>query len=289
MKRFKTIFSEMRDRLSSFQITSAASRNFDLALTEEELEKELMSDQGSNRLLERYSEKQVTDALKDYQVWDYLAEKGFKNPRLLIRSIDPFRQTVKILDDVSSAETEDHTLCELRVFDAHLKGPCPATTEIIEIDALVIDWLVFQNPRATFSPQRPRLPGQKFPGLGIMSESMRAILDLAKQTGKEAVINIPEYYHNAVLYKRFCFFSPFVEGRFQALQEFLRELNLADASHAVTNGKIWNETKNEMFTWKPHEQMLGIAPKIKEYFDSETYKTPVKEAREKSKFTWTKS
>ncbi|HSE42328.1 MAG TPA: hypothetical protein VLH08_16300, partial [Acidobacteriota bacterium] len=241
MKRFKTIFSEMRDRLSSFQITSAANRNFDLALTEEELEKELMSDQGTNRLLERFSEKEVTTALKDYHVWDRLADKGFNNPRLLIRSIDPFRQTVKILDDASSVETEDHTLCELRVFDAHLKGPCPATNEIIEIDALVIDWLVFQNPRASFTAKRPRLPGQKFPGLGIMSHCMTAILDLAKQTGKEAVINIPEYYHNAVLYKpAFCFFSPFVEGRFQALQEFLHDLNLADASHAVTNGKIWN-------------------------------------------------
>jgi hypothetical protein len=289
MKRFSTFFSEMRERLSSFQITGAANRNFDLALTEEELEKELMNDQGSNRLLERFSEKEVANALKDYQVWEQLKEKGYPNPRLVIHSIDPFRQSVKILDDSSSPEIDEHTLCELRVFDAHLKGPCPATKEIIEIDALVIDWLIFQNPRAKFMPERPRLPGQKFPGLGIMKSCMTAILDLAKQTGKEAVINIPEYYHNAVLYKPgFCFFSPFVEGRFQALQEFLKNLNLAEASHAVASGKIWNETKNEVFIWKPHEQMLGISPKITDYFQSETYKIPVQEAKAQSKFSWVK-
>ena len=285
----KSTFKELRERLSSFQITQAANRTFDLSLTEEELEKELMSDHGSNRLLERFSDKEVVSALKDYKVWDLLAEKGYKNPRLLIRSIDPFRQTVKILDDASSPEDEEHTLCELRIFDAHLKGPCPTNNEVIEVDALVIDWLVFQNPRAKFTQERQRLPGQKFPGLGIMARCMTAILDLAKQTGKEAVINIPEYYHNAVLYKpAFCFFSPFVEGRFQALQEFLKNLSLADASHAVTNGLVWNETKNELFTWKPHEQMLGISPKIKTYFESDTYKNQVREAKEQSKFSLVK-
>jgi hypothetical protein len=282
----KSVFKELHDRLSSFQITRASNRNFDLTLTEEELERELMNDLGSNRLLERFSEKEVAAALKNYQVWDQLAEKGYQNPRLLIRSIDPFRQSVKIIDDAASPEDEKHTLCELRVFDAHLKGPCPATNEIIELDALVIDWLVFQNPRAKFTASRPQLPGQKYPGLGIMARCMTAILDLAKQTGKEAVINIPEYYHNAVLYTpAFSFFSPFVEGRFQALQEFLSGLSLAEASHAVTNRKIWNHTKNEQFVWKPHEQMLGISPEIKEYFESETYKTPVREAKEKSKFS----
>ncbi|MCI0415806.1 hypothetical protein L0222_23780 [bacterium] len=286
MKSVKSVFTDLRDRLSSFEIDRAANRDFDFTFTEQDLEQDLRRE-GSNRLLERFTENEVFEALKGYGVLEQLSQKGYADPRLVIRSLDPFRQSVKLLESTSSPEDEDHMLCELRVFDAHVKGLCPATGDTMEIDTLVIDWLIFQNPRAQFAPHRPQLPGQKYPGLGIMRSCMQAILGLARQTGKEAVINIPEYYHNAVLYTpAFHFFSPFVEGRFHALQEFLAGLSLAEASHAVSAGKIWNESKGEVFVWKPHEQLLGITDRVKNYFDSEEYEGPVKDAKAQSKFSW---
>jgi len=286
MKSMKSVFIDLKERLGSFQVDSAANHPFNLSLTEEDLEQDLRRE-GTNRLLERFSEAEVFQALKDYGVMEQLSAKGFPEPKVVIRSMDPFRQSVKLFESKTSSEDEDHMLCELRVFDAHVKGLCPGSGETIDMDTLVIDWLVFQNPRAEFSPERPQLPGQKYPGLGIMRTSMQAILDLARQTGKEAVINIPEYYHNAVLYSAaFHFFSPFVEGRFRALQEFLVNLNLAEASHAVSSGKIWNNTKDEVFVWKPHEQVLGITDRIKNYFNSQNYEGPVQEAKDKSKFSW---
>jgi hypothetical protein len=286
MKSMKSVFSDLRERLISFQVDSAANHPFDLSITEEDLEQDLRRE-GTNRLLERFNEAEVFTALKDYGVMKHLSEKGFPNPKLVIRSMDPFRQSVKLFESKTSPEDEDHMLCELRVFDAHVKGLCPASGDTLDMDTLVVDWLVFQNPRAEFSPERPRLPGQKYPGLGIMRSCMTAILDLARQTGKEAVINIPEYYHNAILYSAaFHFFSPFVEGRFCALQEFLANLNLAQASHAVSSGKIWNDTKGEVFVWKPHEQVLGITDRIKNYFNSQEYVGPVKDGKDQSKFSW---
>ena len=211
MKRMKSVFVDLRERLSSFQVDSAANHPFDLSLTDEDLEQDLRRE-GTNRLLERFSEAEVFAALKDYGVMELLSQKGFTNPKLIIRSMDPFRQSVKLFESKTSPEDEDHMLCELRVFDAHVKGLCPGSGDTMEMDTLVVDWLVFQNPRAKFSAERQKLPGQKYPGLGIMRPCMQAILDLARQTGKEAVINIPEYYHNAVLYSAgFHFFSPFVK------------------------------------------------------------------------------
>jgi hypothetical protein len=286
MKSMKSVFTDLKERLSSFQVDSAANHPFNLSLTEEDLEQDLRRE-GTHRLLERFSEAEVFAALKDYGVMEQLSKKGFPEPKIVIRSMDPFRQSVKLFESKTSPEDEDHMLCELRVFDAHVKGLCPASGDMMEMDTLVVDWLVFQNPRAKFSPERPKLPGQKYPGLGIMRSCMQAILDLARQTGKEAVINIPEYYHNAVLYSAgFHFFSPFVEGRFRALQEFLGNLNLAEASHAVSSGKIWNETKGEVFVWKPHEQVLGITDRVKNYFSSQEYEGPVKEGKDQSKFSW---
>ncbi|HJZ10771.1 MAG TPA: hypothetical protein VJ521_01390, partial [Acidobacteriota bacterium] len=135
------------------------------------------------------------------------------------------------------------------------------------------------------APDRPQLPGQKYPGLGIMRISMTAIIDLAKQIGKEAVINIPEYYHNAVLYHpAFRFFSAYVEGRFLALMNFLQHLNLAQASHVVTSEKVLYAKDRLPFIWKPHEQLLGLVPKISDYFKAEIYLRKTEEAKAASEF-----
>jgi len=229
-------------------------------------------------------------ALSDYGVWKALEEKGYAEPQLVIRSTDPFRQTLKIFTEPDAPEDEDHLLCELRVFDAHLSGPCPLTGKTFEVDALVIDWLNFQNPRAAFTREKPRLPGQVYPGLGILRLSMHAILDLAKQTGKEAVINIPEYYHNAVLYHpAFRFFSAYVQGRFLALMKVLMHLSLAEGSHAVSRQKVLYGMDAGPFIWKPHEQVLGLVPRISEYFTSELYAQKCREAEAASGFKLTES
>jgi hypothetical protein len=283
----KTAFEELKKRLDGLRIDRLfhGSESYHLSFTEEELLKDLTRIQGNDLLLGRFSEEQVRTALANYGVWEKLAEKGYENPKLTIRSIDPFRQTLKLFTSPEAPHDEDHLLGELRVFDAYLKGICPLTGQTFEVDALVIDWLNFQDPHASFTSERPPLPGQKYPGLGIMKIAMTAILNLARQSGKEAVINIPEYYHNAVLYRpAFRFFSAFVEGRFLALQNFLGDRSLAEASHLVTSQKIFNRTKGETFVWKPHEQVLGLVPRITEYFTSDLYSQKVQEAQSQSNF-----
>ena len=273
----KASFARFKSRLTAFDI--------DFSVSEEEILKDLDSETGNNRLLERFSEDEVMRALSQKGVLQALSDRGFPQPKMTIRSMDPFRQTLKIFTAMDTPEDDEHLLCELRVFDSHLKGPCPITGKLFEIDALVIDWLNFQNPKGKFSPDKPRLPGQRYPGLGIMRISMSAILDLAREIGKEAVINIPEYYHNAILYRpAFHFFSAFVEGRFNVLERFFSGRSLADASNSIAAQRIFNETTNEVFVWKPHEQILGLTPRISDYFKSELYKQKVQEAESASRF-----
>jgi len=273
----KASFSRFKSRLTTLDI--------DFSISEEEILKDLDTEIGNDRLLERFSVEEVMTALSRYGVLQALADRGFPEPKTTIRSIDPFRQTLKIFASIDSLEDDEHLLCELRVFDAHLKGPCPLTGKPFEVDALVIDWLNFQKPNGKFTPDKPRLPGQRYPGLGIMRISMNAILDLAQQIGKEAVINIPEYYHNAVLYRpAFHFFSAFVEGRFNALERFFSGQSLAYASNSVAGQTVFNESTNELFVWKPHEQILGLTPRISDYFASDLYKQKVREAETASRF-----
>jgi len=273
----KVPFSRFKSRLTTFDI--------DFSISEEEVLKDLDTEVGNDRLLERFSVDEVLKALSQNGVLQALNDRGYPMPKMTIRSIDPFRQTLKIFSSIEAPEDDEHLLCELRVFDAHLKGPCPLTGKPFEVDALVIDWLNFQNPNGKFSPDKPRLPGQRYPGLGIMRISMSAILDLARQIGKEAVINIPEYYHNAVLYRpAFHFFSAFVQGRFNALEHFFSGRSLADASNSVAVQRVFNETTNEVFVWRPHEQILGLTPRIADYFKSDLYKQKVLEAEAAFRF-----
>ena len=284
---FKESVNQFKSRLDLFKVSRIKRGNqvYDFQLTDEDLINDLDRHGTNDRLLERFTAQQVRGALENYGVWRSLTEKGFPLAALKIRSIDPFRQSVKILTSSSDPEDDDHLLCELRVFDAWMKGTCPVTQKAMEIDALVIDWLVFQNPRAAFTPDRPRLPGQRYPGLGIMRTCMMAILDLAKQIGKQAVINIPEYYHNAVLYQpAFRFFSAAVEGRFLALQKLLAPLNLADASGIIASKMIYDEVQDKVYVWKPHEQVLGLAPAISDYFKSPQYLAKVQQIQDASRF-----
>ena len=283
----KSGWNEIKDRLSSFRIDRifSGSESFDFTLSQEELLSELKRE-GSNWLLGRFSEEQVASALSDYGVWKALADHGYAHPVIQIRSIDAFRQRLKILPYAGAPETEDSLLCELRVFDAWLKGPCPVTGKTFEVDALVIDWLVFQNPKGTFGPDRPRLPGQKYPGLGIMRLAMHAILDMARQIGKQAVVNIPEYYHNAVLYSPASnsFRLTWKEDS-RRFREFLAKYSLAEASDLVTSSKIINVAKQQPFVWKPHEQILGLSMEVNEYFHSQGYLDMVAKAKSESRFS----
>ena len=51
----------------------------------------------NNRLLERFTREQVRSALDQYSVWKLLAKKGFPEADLKIQSLDPFRQSVRVV------------------------------------------------------------------------------------------------------------------------------------------------------------------------------------------------
>lgn len=114
---------------------------------------------------------------------------------------------------------------------------------------------------------------------------MTAILDFAKQIGKEAVVNIPEYYHNAALYwPSFRFFSPQAEGEYCSLRKLLSKVSLAEASHALETGKIHDEDKNASFLWQPHEQGMGLTSRVIDYFSSPEYIRKVEAAEKTCRF-----
>lgn len=269
-------FPEFRKKFPHFLIHTLEDANgIDISLTEEDLLQDLKPESMSNRFLGRFSQDEVSKALEKYGIWKSLADTGYPQPRLVIQSTDPFRQSVRIWTTQNAPEADDNLLCELRVYSGQLHARDPEPGPQLEMDALVIDWLQFQNPAGTFTSDRPPLPGQRYPGLGILRPALKAILDLAIQVEKDAILTTPEYYHNAVLYHpNFLFFSPEFEGLFRALRTFFSNKSLAEASRMVTEETVLRSGKG-CFQWASHEQIHAISPEIIQYFSSKQYRSRV--------------
>jgi hypothetical protein len=103
----------------------------------------------------------------------------------------------------------------------------------------------------------------------------------AYEWGKDALVNYPNYYHNAVFYSRvFHFLSPRREGRLEALRRDLDGLSVAQASWAVEEGRVREEPDGRVVRWKAAEMIAPLGRSLKAYLKSPEYAAAAKEARE---------
>ena len=145
--------------------------------------------------------------------------------------------------------------------------------ELKNLRMLMIEWLSLQNPKGTFDDKRQRLPGQKYPGLGILMDLERVLVCICERLGYEGVVDVPEYYHGALMYSpSFFFYDPGMEGKLRAMMRDLADLPLARASVAVMLNCLVDKNSGEFVGWSPGEQILPISEKVKSYFKSDEYR-----------------
>ena len=104
---------------------------------------------------------------------------------------------------------------------------------------------------------------------------------LAIHSGKDAIVDIPEYFHSAVIYsglysriysRAYSFFSPVDAGIMQAMQRDLTELPLADISLAIASECLVNAGTGAPASWQPSEQIYPLSEKLKIYVEDDRYK-----------------
>lgn len=183
--------------------------------------------------LGHYSEQELRDALAARGFWDALAARGFPDAQV---SFEPSPTGPRAV--LRSGEAE---LGELRASIAPWNGA----------RAIVIDWLEMRHPTAAFTRERPRLPGQNAPGLGLGRLMVELLVAAAKRVGAEAIVVRPQHYHNAVLYGRigFRYADKARERRLRALARSLEGMTLPDASWAVERSAVLDPTTRAPVTW----------------------------------------
>ena len=121
----------------------------------------------SNLLLDYYTASGVEFALERYGLMPKVRQRGYRELSLDLDTTHRDRQLVRLRG--RHGDSAPQLLMELTV--RRRTEPAPPGVEPHEpLTLLGLEWLLLQDPSVAFSLERPKLPGQDHPGLGIAIE-----------------------------------------------------------------------------------------------------------------------
>jgi hypothetical protein len=239
-------------------------------------ERELLDKNAGRRFLDYYGDEGIRLGLERYGIVEALARKGFVDLEIEMRATDE-RHTMIVTGRHASTAEVRHRLVELVVRRDRLLPRAIAGLEGLPRDAydvLTVDWLMLQSPVARFTKDRPRLPGQDAPGLGIGERVLELLYRVAERLELQALVAVAEHFHNATLYAReLPFFDPASGGRLRALEALLLEkegLSLAQASWAVEWGLV-RGADDAAIVWKGDAQVRAFDPGLAAWLASDAH------------------
>ncbi len=258
-------------RLLAFPLLRPVRTRGTLSPSETEILFELEGRNPENRLFGRYGPGDVMARLERAGILGGLSLRGYRDPTLVLSCEEPSDQRVHLF---AGKATRDRLLLEARL-QLCLFRPRqrigPFTPESA-FRMLIIHWLVVSDPDRPFTIDRPRLPGQERPGLGLMGQSLALLRDMARELLLDGVLDVPEHFHTALFYaRRFRFLEPETEGRFLAIARDLKDVPLALASEAVQEECLVDRGSGETVTWRPAEQVMAVRGPLRGWFHSGEY------------------
>lgn len=244
---------------------------------------DLLGQQGE-RYLNRYSADEMFALMKQVGMIEHLSRRGFKDLNILI-SADEAR--VHYLKLYSGKPAPENMLMDLRVTETRFipkKSFFPEDAFIPAYDMVVIEWLSLQNSQKD-DFDKPQLPGQTRPGLGILSYCFELMYAVARQISKDGFLDIPDHLHGAIMYsKKFKFFDPQNEAFIRAVLRDLKDYSMSDLSWGTLTNTIINENTGQPEEYRPSEQIYYASERMKNYFTSDIYKAVFKREFKRKKY-----
>lgn len=252
--------------LSTGELTGAAEEG-DWSLTEEDVLGGLFGTAVHSRFLGYYSQHGLELALEKAGVFDRLRKLGFR-PRLELDLSNPTGHTLRVFGDPERQEL----IFELRAQRDRVALP--------GLEMLRVEWLLMQNPRAGFTGERPQLPGQEHPGLGMLEDAVAFLILACDRLGLDGVYFVPSHYHLAAQSRRMLRFAdPVDEARFRAFRAALAGKPLAEATRLADRGAVIDRMAGEPRPWQPAPMVLPVSERLEKRLRGEEYERAVHEAR----------
>jgi acetoin utilization deacetylase AcuC-like enzyme len=247
LRRFRRITAQL-DRT---QLTAEpSSGDFDWHLTNDDLSAIIPGNPRPTRFLGYFSRHGVELTLERFGILDQLRAKGFW-PHLELDLERSTGQTVRIYSD----PVERELLVEISVNRSR--------RAISSFEVMVIEWLLLQNPKEPFTPDRPRLPGQNHPGLGLLREFFGWLVMLCEILELDGIVFTPSRYNVAALsHKLVRFVEPEHEARFRAFEKLLADRPLATRTRLINQDKILDADTGRPARWDAQPMVLPVASQL---------------------------
>ncbi len=271
MRRSPALRRNPLRRLLGFPILRPSRARPNLSPSESEVLFELEGRNPGNLLFGRYGADDVRARLADAGILAGLRARGFPAPTLVLSCEEPADQRVLLY---AGKTPRDRLLLEARLQLSLFRprralGPIGPETAL---RMLIIHWLVLSDPDRPFTFDRPRLPGQQRPGLGLLSPCLLLLRDMARELALDGVLDVPDHFHTALFYsRRMHFLEPAAEGRLLAMARDLANVPLALASEAVREGCLVDAGTGASVPWEPSEQAMAVRGPLRAWFRSSDY------------------
>jgi acetoin utilization deacetylase AcuC-like enzyme len=220
-------------------------------LTEEDLVGLVPGALATSRFLGYFSRHAVELLLERSGILAQLRAKGFRSLKVELDTRTGLGHTLRVV----CVEGPEEVLVELRAERSRRVVP--------GMEVIALEWLLLQNPRAEFSGRRPRLPGQKHPGLGLLRDIMGWLMVVCEQHGLDGIFFTTVHYHIAVQSRRLV--KPLHaadDARVKAFSRALEGLSLADAATAVAEGRVLDRATGEPARWEPVPSVVPVSEEL---------------------------
>jgi hypothetical protein len=231
----------------------------------------------SDLFLGFYSEAGIKIALNKYGILKALKEKGFDDVIFKIDTIDPYVHRLVLYNKTVDLKNQIvDVVLRKDVVEIDFPFECEANGK--KYDMLVIEWMLMQDPKRSFTKNRAQLPGQKFPGLGLSRQSVEILSIVAWRLKLAGVVNIPEYLHNAIIYSRvFYYMDPNTQALLEAVLRDLKMYSLSTIAWAYEYRVIKSKKNDLPLEWKPMRQILPLESGLKKALFSKKYRKYINE------------
>lgn len=274
MTRYRARFRKIANSLHRVELTRSVDTT-DWPTIEDAL---FSAEPDHRRFLDYYSDDGVRLALERYGVFGALERRGWTEPTIETRAED--NRHLFFLEAEKPGVEGRRRLVELALRRDLLHASNEVGLPEVEptYEVLTVDWMHLADPSRRFTPERPRLPGQRWPGLGMGERILELIYRTVDRLELDAMLTVGERFHNAALYVReMPFFEPFYAAQLSAIEDevFGRQgLSLAQAAWALEWGLLQRED-GRPFSWRGEAMLHPSAPTLKRYFNARAWRARV--------------
>lgn len=239
------------------------------------------------KVLGRFTRDDLASRFAATGLMDAVRRKGYRDMRVAIETAGMALPHIQLL---ANRDGREHLLLDACLTTTMVDAAYFAARGIPgdePISLLLVYWVREQDPSREFTPERPPLPLQEHPGLGVLPIAFRVVREMAVEIRSDGIACLPKLYHDAYIFYRsrlFLFLDGAEQGRFQRLQQVLADLPLGHASIALLDGHV-RDASGQPWLWSPGYQVCPLSDRLTRYLHSDEYAAQVNAGMGAAQFT----